>query len=188
MPKVTQPGNGRGEVIMPASLTQSPHFHCAKLHMLHGPCSRYMVTHVSALSSSRKRRGARILSPNSERSPHPTPSQWAFQIHYRRQCWFKMSQGSGLQWMGVRRGRGRETGRAKGGHHSGAPRANERRGREPPVTGQSGKRSRDETCGSTELVELLSASYFLANEAPSAGRRGRDKKALWLSGDSRYWS
>ena len=34
------------------------------------------------------------------------------------------------------------------------------------MTGQSGKRGRDETCGSTELMELLSASYFLANEAP----------------------
>lgn len=99
---------------MPASLTQNPPFHCAKLHVQRGPCSRYVGTHVSALSSLRKRRGARILSPNSERSPHPTPSQWAFRIHYRRQCWFKMSQGSGLQWMGVRRGRGRETGRAKG--------------------------------------------------------------------------
>lgn len=112
MPKVAQPGNGRGEVITPASLTQSPRFHCAKLHVLLGPCSRYVVTRVSILSSLRKRRGARILSPNSECSPHPTPSQWAFQIHHRRQCRFKMSQGSGLQWMGVRRGRGRETGRA----------------------------------------------------------------------------
>lgn len=64
---------------MPASLTQNPPFHCAKLHVQRGPCSRYVGTHVSALSSLRKRRGARILSPNSERSPHPTPSQWAFQ-------------------------------------------------------------------------------------------------------------
>lgn len=112
MPKVAQPGNGRGEAITPASLTQSPPFHCAKLHVLHGPCSRYVVTPVSVLSSLRKRRGARILSPNSECSLHPTPSQWAFWIHYERQCRFKMSRGSGLQWMGVRSGRGRETGKA----------------------------------------------------------------------------
>ena len=178
MPKVAQPENGRGEAIMPASLTQNPPFHCAKLHVQRGPCSRYVGTHVSALSSLRKRRGARILSPNSERSPTPHPASGHFGFTTRDSAGSRCPRAQVCSgWGSGGEGEERQGGR-RGCRLSGAPRANEWRGREPPVTGQSGKRGRDETCGSTELMELLSASYFLANEAPSAGRRGRDRKAL----------
>ena len=44
-------------------------------------------------------------------------------------------------------GEGEERQGERGGsHHSEAPLANEQRGREPQVTGQSGKKGRDETC------------------------------------------
>lgn len=97
---------------MLAPLTQSPPS-IVLSSTQRGPCSRYVGTRV-CLEPRRKRRGTRILSPNPECSPTPTPSQWAFRIHYRRQCWFKMSQGSGLQWMGVREGKGKRDRRQVG--------------------------------------------------------------------------
>lgn len=90
---------------------------------------------------------------------------------------------------GVRPGRRGEPPRgggvAFGGGEPLGPLVNEWSG-ENQVKGQSPEKGRDESAGSAELMERLSGSHFPANEAPSAGGRGWDKKAPGCH-DSRRW-
>ena len=123
MPKVTQPGNGRGEAIMPASLTQSPPFHCAKLHVWQvrgDPCV--------CLELLEEKEGSQDPLPKLCMLPAPHPQPVGISDSLQETVQVQDVPGLRSAVDGGQEGKGmRDRAGGGGGGHAAAPPANERR-------------------------------------------------------------